>query len=130
MKYCVLKRLLILSSYDYSIEPPVHCHAAAWWAHAHTYTHARIHAHTHTFSLSPPLSISISLSPSLPLSPYLPPFIPLSSLYTNLTGCFSFRCRLLMDQGANKSILTEDGERPLDLVDSQDFPMIALMLQN
>ena len=41
-----------------------------------------------------------------------------------------FRCRLLLERGADKNIVTEDSERPLDLVDSQDFPMIALMLQN
>ena len=35
-----------------------------------------------------------------------------------------------MEHGADKSIVTDDSERPLDLVDSQDFPMIALMLQN
>ena len=36
--------------------------------------------------------------------------------------------RLLLDRGADPTARTEDGERPVDLVESDDFPMIALML--
>lgn len=38
-------------------------------------------------------------------------------------------CRYLLKKGADKSILTEDGERPLDLVDPTDFTMVRVMLK-
>ena len=36
--------------------------------------------------------------------------------------------RLLIDKGANTSILTDEGERPVDLVDPGDSRTIAVML--
>jgi len=36
--------------------------------------------------------------------------------------------RLLLDSGANRSILTDEGERPVDLVDPGDQRTIAVML--
>ena len=35
-----------------------------------------------------------------------------------------------MDNGADKTILTEDGERPLDLVEESDFETIRVMLSH
>lgn len=37
--------------------------------------------------------------------------------------------RYLLKRGADPYILTDEGERPLDLVDPMDFPMIKLMLE-
>lgn len=39
-----------------------------------------------------------------------------------------FYYRYLLTQGADKTILTEDGERPLDLVEPTDLPTIRVML--
>lgn len=33
-----------------------------------------------------------------------------------------------MKHGADKDITSDDGERPIDLVDPQDFEMVAVML--
>ena len=44
------------------------------------------------------------------------------------TAVFLIR-RFLLKKGADKTTMTSDAERPIDLVDSQDFPMIAVMLQ-
>ena len=35
-----------------------------------------------------------------------------------------------MGKGADRSILTDEGERPLDLVDPSDFATIRIMLTN
>ena len=39
-------------------------------------------------------------------------------------------CRFLLENGADKSILTEEGERPLDLVDPSDMETIRVMLSD
>ena len=39
-------------------------------------------------------------------------------------GCF----RVLLEGGANRNILTDQGERPIDLVDPTDLKTIAVML--
>jgi len=39
-------------------------------------------------------------------------------------------CRFLLENGADRSILTEDGERPLDLVDPSDMETICVMLSD
>ena len=36
----------------------------------------------------------------------------------------------MLENGADKSILTEDGERPLDLVDPSDMETIRVMLSD
>ena len=36
--------------------------------------------------------------------------------------------RFLLQHGADRNIMTDEGERPIDLVDSDDFPMIGVML--
>lgn len=41
-----------------------------------------------------------------------------------------FHFRFLLEKGADKNILTEDGERPLDLVEPSDFETIRVMLGN
>ena len=38
--------------------------------------------------------------------------------------------RLLLQHGADTTILTEDGERPLDLVEPTDLATIRIMLHN
>ena len=37
-------------------------------------------------------------------------------------------CRFLLEHGADKTIVTDEGERALDLVDPDDFAMIGVML--
>ena len=39
---------------------------------------------------------------------------------------FPFRC--LVEAGANRQLLTDQGERPVDLVDPGDAQMLAVML--
>ena len=39
-------------------------------------------------------------------------------------------CRYLLQNGADKNIVTDDAERPIDLVDAQDFQTIAIMLSD
>jgi hypothetical protein len=41
--------------------------------------------------------------------------------------CVSY-LRYLLEQGARKDIITDEGERPIDLVDPNDFQLISLML--
>ena len=36
--------------------------------------------------------------------------------------------RYLLRRGADKNIMTDEGERPIDLVDAQNFAMIGVML--
>ena len=38
--------------------------------------------------------------------------------------------RYLLQNGADKNIVTDDAERPIDLVDAQDFQTIAIMLSH
>ena len=40
----------------------------------------------------------------------------------------SFNCRFLLEAGASRNILTDQGERPVDLVDPGDAQMLAVML--
>ena len=42
--------------------------------------------------------------------------------------CFFFFFRFLLENGADKTILTEDGERPIDLVEPTDLQTVAVML--
>ena len=44
------------------------------------------------------------------------------------TFFFLFSTRLLIDKGANTHIRTDEGERPIDLVDPGDSRTIAVML--
>jgi len=39
-------------------------------------------------------------------------------------------CRYLLKKGADRNVLSRDNERPLDLIDQDDFDTIAVMLQN
>lgn len=34
----------------------------------------------------------------------------------------------MLDNGADANLLTADNERPIDLVDQEDFPLISLLL--
>lgn len=43
---------------------------------------------------------------------------------------YFFIHRILLDHGADRTILTDEGERPLDLVDPSDFATIRVMLDN
>ena len=38
-------------------------------------------------------------------------------------------CRLLLQHGADRNILTEDGERPIDLVEPTDLATFKIMLE-
>ena len=39
-------------------------------------------------------------------------------------------CRFLLEAGASRNILTDQGERPVDLVDPGDARMISVMLSS
>lgn len=41
-----------------------------------------------------------------------------------------FWYRLLLEKGADKTIITDEGERPLDLVDPTDFATVRVMLES
>ena len=51
-------------------------------------------------------------------------------LFFVLFHTLSHSCRFLLENGADKSILTEDGERPLDLVEPSDLATIRVMLSD
>ena len=63
-----------------------------------------------------------------------------SNILTNNARVFHFKqaykyqqfvlFRFLLENGADKSILTDEGERPLDLVDPSDMETIRVMLKN
>lgn len=58
-------------------------------------------------------------------------WIPLSVMvHTLFLRMVIFHFRFLLEKGADKNILTEDGERPLDLVEPSDFETIRVMLGN
>ena len=46
----------------------------------------------------------------------------------SITYSSVFCYRLLLNHGADKTILTDEGERPLDLVEPSDFATIRVML--
>lgn len=44
--------------------------------------------------------------------------------------CVTCGDRLLLENGADKTLVTSEGERPLDLIDHLDRRMIGLLLQD
>ncbi len=54
------------------------------------------------------------------------PVLPLTEILPKRLFFYFFR--LLLEAGASRNILTDQGERPIDLVDPSDMKMIAVML--
>ena len=56
--------------------------------------------------------------------------IKLSDGLSKITSLVCIYFRLLLRHGADSNILTEDGERPIDLVEPTDMATIKVMLEN